>query len=65
MASKQAHENELSDLEQQLTTLRTEFHSVKVTVRFLHADMNQRLEVLLSEIASLRDVVDPDSGFKH
>ena len=65
MASEQAHENELSDLEQQLTTLRTELHSVKVSLRFLHADMNQRLEVLLNEIASLRDVVDPDSGFKH
>ena len=65
MASEQAHKNELSDLEQQLTTLRTEFHSVKVSVRFLHADMNQRLEVLLNELASLRDVVDPASGFKH
>ena len=65
MASEQADKNDLSDLEQQLTTLQTELHSVKVSLRFLHADMNQRLEVLLNEIASLRDVVDPDSGFKH
>lgn len=65
MASEQAQKNELSDIEQQLTTLRTELHSVKVSLRFLHADMNQRLDVLLNEIATLRDVVDPDSGFKH
>ena len=65
MASEQAHKNELSDLEQQLKTLQTEIHSVKVSLRFLHADMNQRLEVLLNELASLRDVVDPDSGFRH
>lgn len=65
MASEQAHKNDLSDLEQQLKTLQTELHSVKVSLRFLHADMNQRLEVLLNELASLRDVVDPDSGFRH
>ena len=65
MASEQAHKSDLSDLEQQLKTLQTELHSVKVSLRFLHADMNQRLEVMLNEIASLRDVVDPDSGFKH
>ena len=65
MASEQAHKNDISDLEQQLKTLQTELHSVKVSLRFLHADMNQRLEVLLNEIATLRDVVDPDSGFKH
>ena len=65
MASEQAHKSDISDLEQQLKTLQTELHSVKVSLRFLHADMNQRLEVMLNEIASLRDVVDPDSGFKH
>ena len=65
MASEQAHKSDLSDLEQQLKTLQTELHSVKVSLRFLHADMNQRLEVLLNELASLRDVVDPDSGFRH
>ena len=65
MTSEQAHKNDLSDLEQQLKALQTELHSVKVSLRFLHADMNQRLEVLLNELASLRDVVDPDSGFKH
>ena len=64
MASEQAHKSDLSDLEQQLKTLQTELHSVKVSLRFLHADMNQRLEVLLNELASLRDVVDPDSGFR-
>ena len=52
-------------MERQLTTLRTELHSVKVSLRFLHADMEQRLDVLSNELASLRDVVDPDSGFKH
>ena len=65
MASEQANKSDLSDLEQQLKTLQTELHSVKVSLRFLHADMNQRLEVLLNELASLRDVVDPDSGFRH
>ncbi len=65
MTSEQAHQKELSDLERQLTTLRTELHSVKVSLRFLHADMEQRLDVLSNELASLRDVVDPDSGFRH
>ena len=65
MTSEQAPNKELSDLEQQLETLRTELHSVKVSVRFLHADVSQQLEIIQNELASLRDVVDPDSGFKH